>query len=175
LSKLGYEVNAFEPDPEHLDRIKLNCNLNSVAPRIYECAVSIEDGKAEFTRVTGNTTGSHLSGAKQEPYGDLDKFIVPTKSFRRILGSHDLLKIDVEGHEANIICSTHISDWLESDAILEVGSKSNAELIYGHFKNSGINMFAQCLSWAKVKSPKDMPVSYTDGSLFISAKHEMPW
>lgn len=175
LSKLGYNVNAFEPDPDHLERISLNCSLNGVSPVINASAVSNEDGEAEFTRVVGNTTGSHLSGAKQDPYGELEKFVVPTRSFSKILAEHDLLKIDVEGHEASIISSTSPSEWMTADAILEVGSKANAETIYSHFQGSDINLFAQALSWSKVQSLADMPTSYTQGSLFISAKNEMPW
>ena len=175
LSKLGFTVDSFEPDPEHLKRIELNINLNGVAPNIIPAAVSIDDGQTEFTRVVGNTTGSHLSGSKEDPYGDLERFSVPTRSFRSILSQHDFLKIDVEGHEANIICSTSPQDWSSSDAILEVGSMINAERIFNHFANSGINLFAQSLSWEKVSSFEDMPSSYKDGSLFISSKDEMPW
>ena len=175
LSKLGFTVDSFEPDPEHLKRIEFNINLNNVAPNIIPAAVSLEDGATEFTRVVGNTTGSHLSGAKADPYGELERFRVQTRAFRTILLEHDLLKIDVEGHEANIICSTKPEDWATSDAILEVGSMTNAERIFNHFKNSDINLFAQSLSWQKVSSLTDMPSSYKDGSLFISAKVDMPW
>ena len=175
LSKLGYKVESFEPDQDHLERFRLNCKLNGVSPEINASAVSREDGEAEFTRVVGNTTGSHLSGAKQDPYGELSKFIVPTRSFRKILSDHDLLKIDVEGHEASIISSTSPSEWLNADAVVEIGSKDNADIIYSHFKGSEINLFAQALSWSKVESLADMPTSYTHGSLFISAKKEMPW
>lgn len=175
LSKLGYNVDAFEPDPIHLDRINENINLNSVSPNIISSAVSTDDGSAEFTRVVGNTTGSHLSGAKVNPHGTLEKFKVSTRSFLKILLEHDLLKIDVEGHEATIICSTSPCDWVNSDAILEVGSLSNAEMIYNHFKESNINLFAQSSSWLKVETLADMPSSYKDGSLFISSKKQMPW
>lgn len=175
LSKLGFTVDSFEPDPEHLKRINININLNNVAPNIIPAAVSLDDGVTEFTRVVGNTTGSHLSGAKDDPYGELERFSVQTRAFRTILLEHDLLKIDVEGHEANIICSTKPDDWATSDAILEVGSMINAERIFNHFKNSNINLFAQSLSWQKVSTLTDMPSSYKDGSLFISAKDEMPW
>jgi FkbM family methyltransferase len=175
LKKLGYEVTAFEPDPDHLERIRLNCDLNGVSPKINASAVSTVDGEAEFTRVVGNTTGSHLSGAKEAPYGELDKFVVATTSFEKILVSHDLLKIDVEGHEATIISSASPSEWLTVDAIVEVGSKENAKIIHNHFARSEINLFAQSSSWAKVQTLTDMPTSYKDGSLFISAKKAMPW
>ena len=37
-----------------------------------------------------------------------------------------------------------------TDAILEVGSTSNAQRIFNHFKQSNINLFAQSLAWEKV-------------------------
>ncbi|QNJ30607.1 methyltransferase/ FkbM family domain protein [Synechococcus sp. PROS-9-1] len=175
LSKLGFSVDSYEPDPEHLERIKLNIGLNNVTPNIIAAAVSIDDGETEFTRVVGNTTGSHLSGAKDEPYGELERFSVPTRAFKNILLEHELLKIDVEGHEANIICSSDPTDWTNSDAIVEVGSISNAERIFNHFRDSNIHLFAQSLSWQEVFSLSDMPSSYKDGSLFISSKGKMPW
>ena len=175
LSKLGYTVDSYEPDPEHLSRINHNISLNNVHPNIIPAAVSIHDGTTEFTRVVGNTTGSHLSGAKDDPYGELEKFSVPTRSFKTILREHDLLKIDVEGHEADIICSTDTKDWNNTDAILEVGSFKNAEKIFHHFRDSNINLFAQSLCWQKVLSVSDMPTSYKDGSLFVSSKETMPW
>lgn len=175
LSRLGYQVQAFEPDPYHVKQIRINSGLNSVSPQVITSAVSTDNGMAEFTRVIGNTTGSHLSGSKQDPYGRLETFEVETRCFREILSEHDLLKIDVEGHESSIICSTDPSDWVNRDAFVEVGSKTNAEMIFKHFQNSSINLFSQCSSWSKVKSLSQMPTSYTDGSLFISSKEEIPW
>ena len=44
--------------------------------KVEEKAVSSEKGSAEFTRVLGNTTGSHLTGSKENVYGDINKFTV---------------------------------------------------------------------------------------------------
>ena len=41
-----------------------------------------------------------------------------------------IIKIDIEGHEAEVLRSTSKEDWLKTDAMVEVGSESNAEIIF---------------------------------------------
>ena len=69
-------MRSFEPDPGHLTQLQYNLKLNQIETDLREAAVSLEDGHAEFVRVMGNTTGSHLAGSKSDPYGDLDRFEV---------------------------------------------------------------------------------------------------
>ena len=177
LSRLGYNVSSYEPDPIHLKQLKLNLNNNckSNIPIVHEKAISIENGTTQFTRVVGNTTGSHIYGAKQNPYGQLETFDVKTRAFREVMKENDLLKIDVEGHEAAILCTTDSNDWENTDAIVEVGTTENAKQIYQHFKDIGVNLFSQSRGWERVKEEHHIPASYKDGSLFISRKAEMPW
>lgn len=177
LSKLGYNVTSYEPDPEHLNQLKKNIKINCLdnMPIIYNEAVSVTNGNANFTRVIGNTTGSHLSGAKIKPYGKLEIFEVKTKAFQEIIAENNLIKVDVEGHEAEILCSTVRDHWLKTDAIVEVGTRENASRIYEHFKKINTNLFAQAIGWKKVESEHQMPQSYKDGSLFISQSEEMSW
>lgn len=177
LSKLGYKVGSYEPDPRHLIQLKqnINCNCQVNAPTVYEEAISTKNGSTQFTRVVGNTTGSHISGAKKEPYGELESFDVTTRSFKEVVQTNDLLKIDVEGHEAEILCTTTSNDWSNTDAIVEVGSQENAARIYHHFRSTDVNLFSQSMGWKRVQHEKQMPCSYKDGSLFISRKSSMPW
>ena len=128
-----------------------------------------------FTRVLGNTTGSHLAGSKNNPYGNLNKFKVDVVPFLEICKASDLIKIDVEGHEAKILLSTNNNDWSNTDAIVEVGNQENCNQIFEHFQNIEINLFSQKKSWERVSKIEDMPNSYKEGSLFISKKEKMPW
>ena len=123
----------------------------------------------------GNTTSSHLKGAKENAYGELERVRVSTTEFKSILKSNDLLKIDVEGHEAEILCSTDEADWSKSDAFVEIGSDKNAEEIFKKFIGSKVNKFAQKTGWKRVKEYDSMPKSYKDGSLFITTKEKMKW
>ncbi len=176
LSKCGYEVRCYEPDPQHFEIIKRNLSLNkakNVEP--INAAVSAEDGTLEFIRVLGNTTGSHIAGAKDNPYGELDKFPVEVKAIGQIMEWSDLIKLDAEGHEKEILLATTKEHWMKTDAIIEVENSDNAKTLYEFFEGIGINMFSQKLNWQMVKDVQDMPVGYREGSLFVTAKRNMPW
>ncbi len=177
MSKCGYSVKTFEPDDVHFEKLKENLQLNhcsNVEP--IQAAVSTKKGTTQFVRVLGNTTSSHIQGGKT-PYGKLEEFVVKVEDIKEILknSSVDLIKMDVEGHEKEIIQATNHDDWLTLDAMIEVGSDENAEAIFDHLKVIDVNAFAQKKGWKKISSLDDVPTSYRDGSLFISLKPEMPW
>ena len=175
MSKCNWVVNAYEPDPHHITVMKTNIEENQAENiNINQMAVSGFNGNAEFTRVLGNTTGSHLTGAKDKPYGDLEKFKVVVKDIQDIMPFSDLIKLDVEGEEANVITSTVSQNWNECDMMAEVGSESNAIAIFNHLSNLRINMFSQKIGWSKVKSLSQIPISYKEGSLFISKRESLP-
>jgi FkbM family methyltransferase len=177
LAKLGYLVQAFEPDSLHRELMTRNFALNGVSDRIviHPEAVSTDVGSLEFVRVLGNTTGSHIAGAKRAPYGELETIIVPTASFREIMSNVDLIKLDVEGHELDILVDTRRDDWLTADAMVEVGTLENAQGIFDHMNSIGINMFSQKNGWERVIDACQMPISHKEGSLFISCRGEMNW
>lgn len=177
LSKAGYDVVSYEPDPWHFKMLKENLEVNSASSKVEarNKAVSTEVGELEFIRVLGNTTGSHLAGAKKDPYGELKKFKVEVDAFREIMKDADLLKIDVEGHESAILTITNREDWVDTDAIVEIGTPENALMVFEHMQKKGVNLFSQKKSWEKVDRLEDMPTSYKDGSLFISLRNLMPW
>jgi FkbM family methyltransferase len=176
LDRYGYEVHAYEPDPEHIAQINQNLSANNCGSvTVFGSAVSDSDGSSEFVRVLGNTTGSHISGSKQNPYGQLERFEVKTASAGPIFEWADLVKLDVEGHEKDVLLATTKWHWEETDTIAEIGSEENASAVHKHMSSLGVNMFAQKLNWGEVRSLADMPVSYRDGSLFITAGTEPPW
>lgn len=176
MSKCDWIVNSFEPDPKHAEAIKINLDINNANNvEIIQKAVSDKDDNKSFIRVLGNTTGSHLEGAKENPYGDLEKFNVETVSIKSILKENDFVKMDVEGEEANIILSTDNSDWKTTDMMLEVGSNQNAEKVFHHLEKIGVSSFSQKIGWSKVSSLTDIPTTYKEGSLFISDSDKMNW
>jgi FkbM family methyltransferase len=176
MARCGFAVRAFEPDPVHVKLLRENLGLNDTRlVRVIEAAVSDRNGKAEFVRVKGNTTSSHLAGAKANPYGELERISVPTHSFADAIAGADLVKIDAEGHEAVILHSLPAERWQSLDAVVEVGTPENARALFEHFKPLPVGLFAQKSGWSKVAALDDMPVSYRDGGLFVSAKTEMPW
>jgi len=176
LSRCGFDLRSFEPDPVHLELLRDRLGRNDCAAvNLHAAAVSTQAGEHAFTRVLGNTTGSHLSGAKPNPYGDLESITVPVEDALPHMAWADLVKMDIEGHEAEVLCATDEALWQGLDAVAEVGSPENAERIHAHFSKLAVNLFAQKTGWQRVQTLDDMPTSHRDGSLFISAAPEMPW
>lgn len=177
MAKLGFSVTSFEPDDKHYDwlceRLKLNNVDDTVIP--VKAAVSNENGQAEFIRVEGNTTGSHLAGAKSDPYGDLTKYLVDVKAAEDVFKNADFAKIDAEGHEVVILKAVPGDYWQRLDAVVEVGTAENASEIFDYFTGLNVNLFSQKTGWKKAEKVSDIPESYKEGSLFISAKAVMPW
>ena len=176
MGKCGWQVKAFEPDPVHAKLLRRNLGLNASATvELVEAAVSDQAGTLEFVRVLGNTTSSHLAGAKQNAYGQLERFPVRVESIATIMPSVDFVKMDAEGQEKIIILGTQAEHWRSTDMMVEVGSPENAAAIFAHLQQLGVRAFAQKLGWAEVKALADMPVTYKDGSLFITRAEAMPW
>jgi FkbM family methyltransferase len=176
MSRCGWSVTAYEPDPRHAALLRRNLDVNCCsAVSLVEAAVSVNSGAMEFIRVIGNTTSSHLAGAKPNPYGELERFPVCVESIETIMPSVDFIKMDAEGQEKLIILGTQAAHWQNTDMIVEIGSPENAAAIYEHLDRFRINAFAQKLGWAMVNRVEDMPVSYKEGSLFITSKPRMSW
>ena len=176
LDRCGYTVRSYEPDPVHIAQMRANLAANSSKNvEIIESAVSVKEGQMEFVRVLGNTTGSHLAGSKPDPYGDLDKFAVEVVAVGPIMDWADLVKLDIEGHEKEVILATTRDHWTSTDAMMEVGSDENALAVFEHLNSIGVNMFAQKTAWQKVTQLDHMPTSHRNGSLFVSTKESMQW
>ncbi len=176
MAKCGWHVTAYEPDPNHAGLLKRNLSLNqNKTVTLVEAAVSDQPGTLDFIRVLGNTTSSHLAGAKQSAYGQLEKFPVRVETITAIMPAVDLVKLDAEGQEKIIILGTTAEHWRHTDMMVEVGTTENAAAIFEHLRKLGIRAYAQRLGWSEVKSFTDMPTSYKQGSLFITRLASMPW
>jgi FkbM family methyltransferase len=175
MSRCGFEVTSFEPDPRHVEIMQENLKRNGVpAAKIVASAVSDKAGTAEFVRVLGNTTGSHLAGAKHNPYGKLDRFGVSLVPFSDIIAGIDFAKIDAEGHEAVLVTSVQPDQWHSTDVMLEIGSEENAGLIFDYVRRTGINIFTQRNGWSLARTAADLPTSHKHGSAFITRRDAVP-
>jgi FkbM family methyltransferase len=176
LSKCGYEIRTFEPDPEHYRLLSKNLALNGCqGVQASNAAVSGDAGEKEFIRVLGNTTASHLAGSKASPYGALERFPVRVESIEPMVSWADLVKIDAEGQEKEILLAVRPDRWAHLDALVEVENGGNARALYQHFSSIGTGLFSQKKNWKRVKKPEDMPLSYREGTLFVTSKKGMPW
>jgi FkbM family methyltransferase len=174
LARCGFHVRAFEPDPWHFEMLTANLAANKVNVTTFKEAVSVKDGEAQFVRVLGNTTGSHLAGSK-DSYGEKEIFTVPIRAVVPLFESADFAKIDAEGHEKELLLSATPELMQKLDIMVEIGNPENAKAVFSHFQAIGIGMYAQKIGWGRVQSLSDVPTSHREGSLFISAKPAMPW
>ena len=177
LGRMGLHVTSYEPDPNHVELLKRNIAENRIQEMVtvQQAAVARQHGSLDFVRVLGNTTGSHVAGAKRDPYGDLEVFKVQAVSVVDAIAGVDLVKMDVEGLEADLLTSLDASHFSSLDIVCEVGTPENAEAIWSHFSGTGVNLFSQKSGWGRVTDGGDLPQSYKDGSLFLTALDEMPW
>lgn len=173
MARQGWEVKAYEPDPTHYQMLQQNLLTHGALSVVTaRAAVSDRDGRAEFVRVLGNTTGSHLAGAKQS-YGPREHYDVRVMDCRLLFAWADFAKIDCEGHEAVLIDATSWKTWAHMDAMLEVGNAVNAQSIYIHLYPI-VPMWAQKIGWKRVQRLKEMPERHQDGSLFIGREPPFP-
>lgn len=175
MARCGFSVRAFEPDPWHYGILEQNLAANGTsAVEPIAAAVSTKEGEAQFVRVLGNTTGSHLAGAK-DSYGEKEYFTVPTRAVGPLFASADFAKIDAEGHEKELLLTTTRESMRNLDIMVEIGNAANAEIVFKHFQTIGVGMFSQKTGWSKVQNLADVPTSHREGSLFITVKPAMPW
>ena len=173
MSRLGWEVMAYEPDYAHFQQLQANLENNScrrVTPTM--AAVHTENGHARFVRVLDNLTGNHLVGYK-DSYGPKEEVLVQTVDCRNLFDWADFAKIDCEGNEADILLTTNAKQMSHLSAVVEVRNEANAKVLFDHFRSIRVPLWSQKIGWGRVKSMKDMPLCNRDGSLFIG--HEKPW
>jgi len=175
LGRCGFSVRCYEPDPDHVARLRENLDRNDISTVTpIQAAVSTRSGRTRFVRVLGNTTGSHLAGAK-ESYGEKEEFEVALVDVSSIYANSDLVKMDAEGHEAALLSVLDRQQAETLDIVAEVGSEANASAIFSDLTARGINMFSQKTGWGRVCQLGDMPTSHREGSLFVTMKDSVPW
>lgn len=114
----GAKVIAFEPLPKAIEYFKKNCELNQFDIILYGKALSNFEGEAVV----------HLEGAEdfayavavnrklQDPDHKTRELRIETTTLRKVIEEQgletvDLIKIDVEGHEAEVLET--VKDYLE--------------------------------------------------------------
>ena len=172
MEKCGFSVTCYEPDEFHYSELVTNLQLNSclnVDPIM--AAVSDFNGDASFIRILNNTTSSHLKGSKDNVYGPTEEFKVSTIDINDAVKDSDLVKIDAEGHEDTILEAISLDQFDHLDMVLEVSSLKSAQIIFDRF-SSNCNILSQKLNWNPIGRIEDIPVSYKEGSLFISRRFD---
>jgi|TARA_R100001163_G_C5063286_1_gene200519 FkbM family methyltransferase len=172
MDKCGFSVDCYEPDEFHYSELLANLELNACSNvNPIMAAVSDSTGEASFIRILNNTTSSHLKGSKDNVYGPTEEFNVVTIDINKAVEDADLVKIDAEGHENTILEAISSDQFDHLDMVLEVSSPESAQIIFDRFA-SNCNILSQKLNWGAIRSVEDIPVSYKEGSLFISRRFD---
>lgn len=179
MHRAGFEVQGYEPDPEHFEIARMNVIVEGKLyvpegrevgvwlPTIWRSAVSDHDGRETFVRVKGNTTGSHLKGDKQ-PYGELEEFTVRVVDCRPLFAWADLAKIDCEGHEARLLAT--VTPECRCEFLVEVGNEKNRRAIWEHFQGSPYRIWAQRLHWGLCTALEQLPKHHSEGAIFVGRR-----
>lgn len=173
LSKLGLEVNAYEPDPVHFAKLVENLaanHCNRVTP--HRAAVHTSNGTTSFVRVLNNLTGNHIAGFK-ESYGPRETIEVPMVDCKDLWAKADFAKIDCEGNEAELAKTMTAEVMSHMSCVMEVRNEANAQELYDHFGQIGVPIWSQKKEWERVKWINDMPMMNREGSIYIG--HKGPW
>jgi FkbM family methyltransferase len=178
MKKLGFETVSYEPDVTHLSQIDKVMKLNGfTSAGVRPKAISSRRGSMEYLRVLGNTTGSHLLGSKEDVYGPTDVVSVEVDDILEVLEveKFDFVKMDVEGHEVNLLERITPGSMKETDIMLEIGSNKNAVAIFQLLKEKRIPAYSQKTNWNLVQDFDDLPSHHTQGSLFLSIQGAPNW
>lgn len=169
FSKFGYNVDAYEPDPDHYRILKRYLKKNKCKNvKTVQKAVFDFTGSINFTKVIDNPAANHVSGEKGIAYGPLKKIRVKCVNITNIIKKYDFVKIDAEGSEGRIIESINPSQYEKTDFVIEISGIDNAKKIYNFCKRNKIYIFSHKCLWSEVKTLKDMPIHHTEGLIFLS-------
>lgn len=173
LSKLGYRVDAYEPDNEHFKILKNNLKKNNCKNvKLFNNAILNCNKHVEFVRVKGNTAANHIKGFKDNLHGKIEKFKVSAIDIKKIVNKYDLIKLDAEGSEGVIIERLNKKELNNTDIICEISGIKNAKKIFKHCRKKKANIFSQKISWSKVKKLKDLPIHHLEGLILISKNNK---
>jgi len=172
LSKLGFNVSAYEPDYKHYLILKNNIRKNNCKNiKTYNYAIWSKKKILNFNKVIGNTTGSHIVNSKSKVYGEIKKVKVKSVSLNSIIENFDLIKIDCEGSEKEIFKNINLDKLENVDCILEITDKLSREIIWQKLKNSNLKIYSQKNNWKRCKTISSLPKNWKEGNVFISKKN----
>lgn len=102
-------IACVEPQAENLSVLRHMIALNNLSAKVFPVAVAVEDGAIEFF-VSSDPSSSSLLGKPGWEKRNVPALSVPTLMQKMGWDGIDLLKIDIEGYEAQLWSRN--ADWL---------------------------------------------------------------
>jgi FkbM family methyltransferase len=103
-------IACVEPQAENVSVLRHTIALNGLSAEVFPAAVAVEDGVIEFFVDTGDPSSSSLQGGPDWEKRSVSALSVPALMQKMGWDSIDLLKIDIEGYEAQLFSRN--ADWL---------------------------------------------------------------
>jgi len=103
-------IACVEPQAENVSVLRHTIVLNNLCAQVFPAAVAVEDGTIEFFVDTADPSSSSLLGGPGWESRTVSALSVPTLMMKMGWDSIDLLKIDIEGYEAQLF--SRKADWL---------------------------------------------------------------
>ena len=172
LSKCGFKVDSYEPDPDHCNMAKKIFKENKIKVNLIEKAVSNFSGITEFTRILNNTTGNYIAN-KKNSYGPTNKIKVKVIDAKELSGKYDFIKIDAEGSEYDILSKFTSKDFKKTDFMIEISTSSSRKNLWKIINKKKLKVFTQKISWNRVNKLEDLPTSHKGGAVFISSSNSV--
>ena len=175
LGYFGYDVYSFEPDYKIFDLLNKNIlqnNLNNI--KTINKALSSKSETVNFRKVVGNETASHIEGERNF-FGESELFQIETMKFDEVGAIPDLMKINIEGHEKDLVPSIRKEIWEQCDVFIELHGEDCAKVVYDYLNSININIFSQKINWKQVSKLEDMAYTHHEGYIFASRKKTMQW
>jgi FkbM family methyltransferase len=133
------QVHAFEPSPENVSSLRRNLELNDVTERVRVHQLALSDHAGEALFVTSHNT--YLSGL-QSADAEVDHAVpVPVQTLDetvRDLGLDrvDVLKLNVAGHEADVLAGAQ-----------ELLRRGGADILVMLIGDRSIPWYERCSAW----------------------------
>ena len=90
---------------------------------------------------------------------------------KELPNKYDLIKMDIEGSEADVLSAFDPGLYEKTDIIAEISTEKTRVLLWDFFKKLGLKVYSQKTGWRLVNEIEDLPTSHRQGSIFISQKN----
>jgi FkbM family methyltransferase len=175
LSKLGFEVECYEPDPLTFNILKTVCKIND-AKINSKCSALVSNDQGaqstslEFVRVIDNPTASGISGTDKKFYGNTETFSVNVTTTSSLPKNGSIIKIDIEGNEVPVLLDLLNQKADFSYINFEVSSQTAANTVFNALHKQDRYEWWNDKSHATNPDLRFFPQSWRDGSIHLGRK-----
>lgn len=163
-------VLGFEPDVDSFNTFKSIVLLNSLSSRVHpnNCGLSWKDGTETFVKVHGNTTASHIQGART--YHDQVSFCTVRMDNYTKYSYPDFAKINIEGYEKELVPMFSAAFLENVKLCIEIHSKQDMEAVFESCKRNNLFLYTQSSGFRICDSLNGLPHSNRDGYVYITSQ-----